>query len=138
MKCPMIRLTLLSLFAVAGTLQAEDAIVLNPASTVPAISEDQFKDLFLGKRLAWDDGSKVVVVLVKDGPANDILMKRLGKTPQQFQTGWKKLVFTGKGAMPEQVDSEDALVAFVAKTPGAIGFVDKAKAKDPVKAIAAP
>lgn len=138
MKCSMIRLMLLSLFAVAGTLQAEDAIVLNPASPVATLTEDQFKDLFLGKRLAWDDGSKVLVVIVKDGPANDSLMKRLGKNPQQFQTGWKKLVFTGKGSMPEQVDNEDALIAFVGKTPGSIGLVDKAKAKDPVKVIAAP
>lgn len=118
--------------------QAEDTIVLNPASSVASVSEDQLKDYFLGKKVGWEDGSKVIVVMTKDGPSNDSLMKRLGKNPQQFQTGWKKLVFTGKGSMPEQVDSDDAVVAFVAKTPGAIGLVDKAKVKDGVKAIAAP
>jgi ABC-type phosphate transport system substrate-binding protein len=126
------------LFGLAAPVIAEDAVVLNPASAVTTLTDDQFKDLFLGKKLAWDDGTKVIVVVVKDGPANEALMKRLGKNPQQFQTGWKKLVFTGKGSMPEQVDNEDALVAFVAKTPGSIGVIDKSKAKDSVKAIAAP
>jgi ABC-type phosphate transport system substrate-binding protein len=45
-------------------------------------------------------------------------------------------VFTGKGAMPEQVDNEDELVTFIAKTPGAIGYADAGKAKDGVKAVA--
>jgi ABC-type phosphate transport system substrate-binding protein len=62
-------------------------------------------------------------------------MKKLGKSTSQFSTGWKKLVFTGKGSMPEQVGSEDELVAFVAKTPGSIGYADAGKVKDGVKAI---
>jgi ABC-type phosphate transport system substrate-binding protein len=65
-------------------------------------------------------------------------MKRLNKNTQQFQTGWKKLVFTGKASMPEQVNNDDDVVALVAKTPGSIGLVDKTKAKDSVKAIPAP
>jgi ABC-type phosphate transport system substrate-binding protein len=117
---------------------AEDVVVVNPASGLASISDDQLKDLFLGKKITWDDGSKVIVAIPKDGPAHEALMKRLGKNIQQFQTGWKKLVFTGKGAMPEQVDSEDAVVAFVAKTPGAIALVSAAAIKDGVKAIPVP
>ena len=136
-----IALSLPALFLALGAVTpalAEDVVVVNSASGLAAITDDQLKDLFLGKKITWDDGGKVVVVIPKDGPANDALMKRLGKNPQQFQTGWKKLVFTGKGAMPEQVDSDDAVVAFVAKIPGAIGLVDKAKVKDGVKAIPVP
>jgi ABC-type phosphate transport system substrate-binding protein len=128
---------LLALGAVTPAL-AEDVVIVNPASSLAAVTDDQLKDLFLGKKITWDDGGKVVVVIPKDGPANEALMKRLGKNSQQFQTGWKKLVFTGKGAMPEQADSEDAMVTFVAKTPGAIGLVSKAAVKDGVKAIPAP
>ena len=136
-----IALSLPALFLALGAVTpalAEDVVVVHAASSLAAITDDQLKDLFLGKKITWDDGGKVVVVVPKDGPANEALMKRLGKNTQQFQTGWKKLVFTGKGAMPEQVDSDDAVVAFVAKIPGAIGLVDKAKVKDGVKAIPAP
>jgi len=117
-------------FSSAG---AEDTAIVNPSVTVTSLSADELKDVFLGKKSAWDDGSKIVVSVAKDGAG---LMSVLGKSPQQFTTSWKKLVFTGKGVMPEQVDNDDAVVAFVAKTPGAIGYVDKAKVKDGVKVVA--
>jgi ABC-type phosphate transport system substrate-binding protein len=130
-------LSLAALLAGSGlTLNAEETLIVNSASAVSGLNADQLKDYFLGKKTAWDDGSKVVVVVVKEGSSSDALLSRLGKNSQQFMTGWKKLVFTGKGSMPEQVDSDDALVALVAKTPGAIGLVDKSKIKDGVKAIA--
>jgi ABC-type phosphate transport system substrate-binding protein len=134
----MQKLTIIALVACCGFLWAEDVAIVNPATGVSALSSDQVKDLFLGKKSSWDDGSKVVVVVAKEGPGATSLMKLLGKSDQQFQTAWKKLIFTGKGSMPEMVDSDDAVVAFVAKTPGSIGFVDKAKAKDGVKAIPVP
>lgn len=135
---------LISSFAVAATLlvgsaihlTGEETLIVNGASSVAGLSADQMKDYFLGKKTAWDDGSKVVIVVIKDGASSDALLAKLGKNSQQFNTSWKKLVFTGKGSMPEQVESDDALIALVAKTPGAIGLVDKAKVKDGVKAIA--
>lgn len=109
----------------ASTLAAEDTLIVHAGVAAASLSEDQAKDLFLGKKSTWDDGSKVVIVVAKGGES---LMKFLGRSPQQFQTSWKKLVFTGKGAMPEQVENDEAVAALVAKTPGAIGWVDKAKA----------
>jgi ABC-type phosphate transport system substrate-binding protein len=75
------------------------------------------------------------VVVLKDGPSHDHLLMLLNKSWSQFLTGWKRLVFTGKGTMPEMVESEDAMVAMVSKTPGAIGFIDKGRIKDGVKAV---
>ena len=138
MKLSKISLVLSAATLMAGsllTLDAEETLIVNSASAVSGVNADQLKDYFLGKKTAWDDGSKVVVVVVKEGSSSDALLSRLGKNSQQFMTGWKKLVFTGKASMPEQVDSDDALVALVAKTPGAIGLVDKSKVKDGVKAI---
>ena len=121
-------------FATPAT--AEETIILNGASPLAELTEDDLKDYYLGKKTHWPDGSKVVVVVLKDGASHESLMKRLGKSSSQFTTGWKKLVFTGKGAMPEQVGNEDELVSFIAKTPGAIGYADNGKAKEGVKAIA--
>lgn len=136
---PLIRSFTFTAALVVGSamhLTAEETLVVNGASSVAGLSADQMKDYFLGKKTSWDDGSKVVIVVIKDGATSDALLAKLGKNSQQFNTSWKKLVFTGKGSMPEQVESDDALIALVAKTPGAIGLVDKAKVKDGVKAIA--
>lgn len=131
---------LIALVACAGLsltdVVAEDTVVLHSASPVAYLSEEDLRDYYLGRKTSWPDGSKVVVVVLKDGPSHESLMKKLGKSGSQFTTGWKKLVFTGKGAMPEQVSNEDDLVSYVARIPGAIGYVDAGKAKEGVKAIA--
>lgn len=131
---------LIALVACAGLslteVVAEETVVLHSTSPVAYLSEDDLRDYYLGRKTSWPDGSKVVVVVLKDGPSHDGLMKKLGKSGSQFTTGWKKLVFTGKGAMPEQVSNEDELVSHVARIPGAIGYVDAGKAKEGVKAIA--
>lgn len=134
MRIPLLT-GLISLLAFAAPAMAEETVIVNGASPVADLSEDDLKDYYLGKKANWPDGSKVVVVVLKDGPSHEKLMGKLGKSSSQFSTGWKKLVFTGKGAMPEQVGSEDELVAFVAKTPGAIGYADAGKVKDGVKAV---
>lgn len=131
-------LAIASVLFIGSTMHvnAEETLVVNSASPLAGLSSDQMKDYFLGKKTTWEDGSKVVVVVIKEGASSDALLGKLGKSSQQFMTSWKKLVFTGKGSMPEQVESDDALIAMVAKTPGAIGLVDKTKVKDGVKAIA--
>ena len=136
MRIPLL-IALVSLVASsASSAMAEETVIVNGGSAVGQLSEDDLQDYYLGKKASWPDGTKVVVVVLKDGPSHDALMKKLGKSSSQFTTGWKKLVFTGKGVMPEQVGSEDELVAFVAKTPGAIGFADAGKVKEGIKAIA--
>lgn len=134
------RMTFLTSLAMLVTLSvtslsAEETVIVNGSSAITSLSEDDLKDYYLGKKASWPDGSKVVVVVLKDGSSHEKLMGKLGKSSSQFTTGWKKLVFTGKGAMPEQVNSEDEMAAFVAKTPGSIGFVDAGKVKDGIKAV---
>jgi ABC-type phosphate transport system substrate-binding protein len=114
---------------------AEDTVIVNPSLPITALDEDALKDIYLGKKTSWDDGSRIVVVVLKEGPTHDHLLQLLNKSSSQFLTGWKKLIFTGKGTMPEMVESEDALVTMVSKTPGAIGFIEKGRIKDGVKAV---
>ena len=134
MRLPLM-IAVLSAIALPAMMPAAETFILNAKAATPALSDDELKDLFLGRRTAWSDGSKVVVVVLRNGASHDALLKLLGKSSSQFTTGWKKLVFTGKGAMPEQVDNEDELVDFVAKNPGAIALVETNKLKDGVKAV---
>jgi ABC-type phosphate transport system substrate-binding protein len=136
MRTPLLIALVSLVIQATSTAKAEETIILNGASQVSNLSEDELRDYYLGKKTHWPDGSKVVVIVLKDGQSHEGLMKKLGKSSSQFITGWKKLVFTGKGAMPEQVATEDEMVSIIAKTPGAIGYADNGKAKEGVKAIA--
>lgn len=129
-----LRILVLALPFVA--VPAEDTVIVHPGLPLSGLDEEALKDIYLGRKTAWDDGSRVVVVVaITDGTSQEHLLSRLNKSSSQFLTGWKKLVFTGKGTMPELVEGEDALIALVSKTPGAIGYIDKGKLKDGVKAV---
>jgi len=63
-------------------------------------------------------------VLEKDGPVHEAFVKEyLGKTDSALQTYYRSLVFTGKASMPKTLGADADVVAYVAKTKGAIGYV---------------
>jgi hypothetical protein len=104
---------------------AEDVLVAHPLVPVDLVDQVTLRDVFLGRRTTWPNGQRVVVVLMRDGPAHQRLAGELGKTPQQLTNWWKRLVFTGEGNMPEQVEGAPALIARVASLPGAIGWIEQ-------------
>ena len=131
----VLNLSVLLLISIPVALPGEETVIVNPSVTAKALTNDALKDIYLGKTSIWDDGTKITVVIVKEGPSNEALMKRLNKSPQQFLSSWKKLVFTGKGAMPELVANDQAMADYIAKTPGAIGYIAKDAVKEGVKEL---
>ncbi|MBA3936540.1 MAG: hypothetical protein H0X38_03685 [Planctomycetes bacterium] len=129
---------LVLLVLLAPPAGAEEFLIVNPGVTGAGLDAQALRDIFLGKRVNWDDGQRIIIFLAREGPSRDELLKRLGRTAAQFVSGWKRLVFTGGGTLPQTVDGDPALLAAVARTPGAVGFVVAARAGDGVTGIALP
>jgi TonB family protein len=53
-----------------------------------------------------------------------------------LQAYYRTLVFTGKGSMPREFGSDAEVVAYVARTRGAIGYVGSAASLEGVKTLA--
>jgi len=122
--------------AVAIAAPADAAKVIVNGIDAGAVDSDTVKQVFLGKSTKVD-GQKVTFAVLKSGPTHDeFLSNVVGKSPSQFLSYWRKLAFSGKGSMPEEFGSEDALVAFVKSTPGAIGYVGEGTATDGVTVVA--
>jgi hypothetical protein len=64
------------------------------------------------------------------------LKNHVGEDPEEFRSQWRKVVFTGEGAMPKAFDSESALIEYVAATPGAVGYVSRISSQNGVKLLA--
>ncbi len=126
------------LVLLAPTAGAEEFLIVNPGVTGAGLQARALRDIFLGKRVNWDDGQRIIIFMTREGPSRDVLLKRLGRTSAQFVSGWKRLVFTGSGTLPQVVEGDAALQAAVARTPGAVGFVVAAQAGDGVTGIALP
>ena len=98
-------------------------VIANPSVTADSISAGDLKNVFLEDSDSLG-GSHVEPVLIKGGPAHEAFLKEyLGKSDTALQAFYRSLVFTGKASMPKILGSDAEVVAYVAKTKGAIGYV---------------
>jgi len=99
-------------------------IIVNKKLPVDTLTMDEIKDIFQRKKTVWDDGEKITIALIEGGRVHQSFVRYyIHKTPAQYHRYWKKLIFSGRGAPPITFRSENSLMAHVALTQGAIGYV---------------
>jgi ABC-type phosphate transport system substrate-binding protein len=135
MKHP--RLTFL--FVAAASIFAEQAhaqlVIANPSVKAADASKAELKDVFIGGSSSLG-GSHVTPVLLKAGATNDeFLSEYVGKSDSAFRASWRSLVFSGQATMPKSLDTDAAVVEFVAHNPGAIGYIAKSSPHEGVKVL---
>lgn len=128
----------LALAALAAAGQAaEVAVIANASVEASQVSANDLREVFSGNQSSLTDGTKVTPALLKSGAAHDAFLKTyVGKTDGALTATWRKLVFTGKGALPKTFDSESAMANFVAATKGAVGYVSASAVPAGVKVLA--
>ena len=126
----------LVLMLAASAFGGDIKVIVNPAVKAASVSAADLKDVFLANKSSLSDGSHVEPVLAKGGPAHEAFLKEyVGKTDSALQTYYRSLVFTGKASMPKTLVSDDEVLAYVAKTKGAIGYVSAGAATQGVKTL---
>lgn len=125
MKCTrfVVAFTGISLCLAAGARASDVKVIANTSVKASEISVDELKAIFLVVHTSFN-GSAVVPVLARSGPAHDAFLREyLGKTDTALATYFRGLVFAGKASAPRTYDSDAAIIAYIAKTKGAIGYV---------------
>ncbi|SMF60104.1 PBP superfamily domain-containing protein [Tistlia consotensis] len=112
------------LLPVAGRAQ-ELLVVANPSVEVPApLSLGQLAAIYLLRITRWPDGSHIVPVNreATSGVRALFTERVLRQSNASLAAYWNEMHF--KGRLPPVVqESEQAVLAFVRKVPGAIGYV---------------
>jgi len=112
-------------------------VIANSSVKADTISKDEIKRVFLEERRSLDDGTHVAPVLEKDGPVHEAFLRAyLGRTDDDLLAYYRALVFTGRGSMPKELDSDAEVVAYVTSTRGAIGYVSAETSTEGVKTLA--
>lgn len=135
MKRRLIVLTLLMAMTPALCWAGDVVVIVNPSVPESTLSAKEIKDIYLGKKTSWGNGSKINFVVLNGDTHDTFLSTFVKKTAAQFNTFWKKQVFTGKGSPPQAFDSNQAMIDFVSRTPGAIGYVSGSADVSNVKTI---
>lgn len=122
--------------AYSASAQAQAIVIANASVKSADVSKADLKDVFTGAASSLKDGSHVTPVLLKSGAAHDeFLSEYIGKNDTAFRASWRSLVFSGQASMPKSLDSEAAVVEYVAHNAGAIGYISKATPHEGVKVL---
>jgi len=121
-------------FALGCTLaQAGDLVVIVSArSSIEALRTDQVAAIFLGQSARFPDGALATALDQPIGSIerNQFYVRVTGKTPALLKAHWSKLVFTGRGQPPRELQDNAAVRRAVAEDTGLIGYIDR-EALDP-------
>jgi hypothetical protein len=123
-------------FCVSWQAHAADVkVIANSSVAASSVSAGDLKDVFLLDKDSLG-GSHVDPVLSKGGAAHEAFIKQyLGKNDPALQAFYRSLVFTGKASMPKSFASDAEVVAYVAKTKGAVGYVSSGAASEGAKTL---
>lgn len=127
------------LWIVAAEVRANDhyEIVTNPGVTEKTLSVNSLRSIFSMHLKTWSDGTKIrVFVLSDDDQLHQIVSKeKLNVFPYQLRSTWDRLVFSGTGQAPIKVNSSEEMLARIATTPGAIGYLWRANINENVNVL---
>jgi len=124
------------LFVTSTTGAGEITVIANKSVPTDNLKQSEVSDIYLGSKTKWGNGDKIRVVMLKKGPVHEAFSQNIvGTTPAKLKNFWKKVVFTGTGTPPKIFRKESGLLEFVAKTKGAIGYIDASASHEGVKVI---
>lgn len=126
----MKKLLIASLTFFSSLCAADIAVIAHPATA--DVSLDEVSRIYMGRA-----GNLMPVNLPENNPLRDQFeQEALGRSPAQMKAYWSRLVFTGKGRPPVEVDSVQAKIEFVASNPNSLGYIPASEVTDQVRVIA--
>ncbi len=121
----------------AAAAEAPVRVIVHPAVKGTQIPRGVLSAIFLKQAKRWGDGSAVVPVdqSIQSPVRNHFSNSLLGQTLMDVQIYWQRRMSAGQLPPPVKT-SDDDVIAFVASTPGAIGYISlNANVPETVKTI---
>ena len=115
---------------------AEIIVIVNPGNTT-TMTQKQVQRIFLGKLKTFPNASIVIPIDLPQKSDTRIEFSRLviKKDMRQVSSYWSRLIFTGKGLPPKQVNTGEEARELVARNPDAIAYIDASLLDDTVRQI---
>ena len=117
-------LAVLFLLVFAGPVYGAELVIIgNPNLSAPSLDTKGLQRIYMGKLTRWNNDETIVPVMLKGGPVHNAFVESyLDRSAHRFVTYWRQMIFTGKGTPPRSFENEQDLIAFVARTPGSVGY----------------
>lgn len=112
-------------------------IIVNRANPASELASELVAEAFLKKTTRWGNGEAIRPV---DLPTDSGVRRRfsegvLRRSVAAVRSYWQQRIFAGRDVPPPELDSYEAVVRYVAKYPGGIGYVAPGSQDDNVKVV---
>jgi hypothetical protein len=99
--------------------------------------EKQIKDIFLGKKDKFPDGSPAKSIDQAEGEAqrNEFYAKIANKDETEMNAYWSSLIFTGNGRPPKALPGDSDVKKFIRENISGIGYIDEHAVDNSIKVI---
>jgi ABC-type phosphate transport system substrate-binding protein len=116
---------------------ADYQVIVNVANPTDILSRAQVVNIFLKKTPRWDTGTPVVPV--DQAPASSVreVFTQVvhGKAVGAVASYWQQQIFAGRAVPPAEKSGDAAVIAFVKRNPGAIGYITAGADAEGVKLL---
>ena len=140
----MLHLSLLKTMILMGGLSstsfvtsAELVLVVNKNNPTSVLSRSQVIDLYMGKYVAFPDGTKAVPVDIEDDleTRTKFYDSLVGMPLARVNAYWSKVKFSGRARPPTEQKDEKAILDFVMETEDAIAYIHESSVTADVKVV---
>lgn len=116
---------------------SELVLVVHKNNPTTTLSRSQVIDLYMGKYVAFPDGSKAVPVDIEDDleTREKFYNSLIGMPLARVNAYWSKVKFSGRARPPTQQKDEKAILDFVMETENAIAYVHESNITGNVKVV---
>jgi ABC-type phosphate transport system substrate-binding protein len=127
----MIRFLLLAgvLFAGSFSLRAQttwgELSIIGNKTGLTQLKAQEARNIFRANTTTWPNKISVTIALPSPKSSSSEPVARLiyGTRPASVQKFWLSLVFQGRATPPNFFDTDQELIQFIQRTPGAIGVI---------------
>ena len=111
----------------SAAASADVVAVVSAKNPVGMLSKSQIADIFMGKMTRFPDGRMILPIDQTENSSvrEKFYFKFADKSPAQIKAFWSKIIFTGRGQPPPVVSNDTEVKTFIAKHPGAIGYIEQ-------------
>jgi ABC-type phosphate transport system substrate-binding protein len=134
--------TIAALTALSGAVSGEARpsayeVIVNPTNSASSIDHQFLAEAFLKKTTEWPDGTVIQPV---DLPSDSPVRRRfsdevLHRSVSEVKVYWQQRIFSGRDVPPPELDTNEAVVAYVLKYAGAVGYVSSGAALGGAKVV---
>lgn len=132
----LIHSLLMAFFFMSTSALAEIVIVVHPSNT-SNLDQRSISRIFLGKEKKFPNGAVAIPInqLASNAASSEFNSKVLKKSARQLKAYWSKLLFTGKGTPPKNMDTSAEVILLVSSNPNLIGYIQGSEVTDSIRVV---